>query len=168
MPYNGSEISICLNPDTCFVPLMSLEEAHMKVLVATDGSERSMKAVRRALELAENEGADVTMITVAPSFSALVYDADELPAGVQEALDSEAMKSIDKAKALFAEKGVKVVTMLKKGRTPANVILEVAEEGKFDLILMGSTGKTALEKYLIGTTASKVVANAPCSVAVIR
>ncbi|MDP2993443.1 MAG: universal stress protein, partial [Deltaproteobacteria bacterium] len=37
----------------------------MKVLVATDGSESSMKAVKRALELAEKEGADITLMSVA-------------------------------------------------------------------------------------------------------
>jgi nucleotide-binding universal stress UspA family protein len=147
---------------------MSLKEAHMKILVATDGSERSMKAVRRGLDLAEKEGADVTLIAVAPSLSALVCDVEELSVDVQGALDSEAKKAIDQAKVLFDEKGVRVDTMLGKGRTPANVILEVAEEGKYDLVLMGSTGKTGVERYLIGTTASKVVANAACSVAIIR
>ncbi len=83
-------------------------------------------------------------------------------------MDSEAMSAIDKAKALFDEKGVKVVTMLERGKTPANAILDAVAESKFDLILMGSTGKKGIERYLIGTTASKVVANAPCSVAVIR
>jgi nucleotide-binding universal stress UspA family protein len=140
----------------------------MKVLVATDGSERAMKAVQRALELAEKEGADVTLIAVAPSLSSLIYEGDELPANIQDAMDSDAMSSIEKAKALFDEKGVKVVTMLERGKTPANAILDAVAEGKFDLILMGSTGKTGIERYLIGTTASKVVANAPCSVAVIR
>jgi len=147
---------------------MSLKEAHMKVLVATDGSERSMKAVRRGLELAVTEGSDITLIAVAPSLSALVMDVDELPVSVQEALDFEAVNAIDKAKAVFDEKGVKVVTLLARGKVPANAILEVADEGRFDLILMGSTGKTGIERYLLGTTASKVVANASCSVAVIR
>jgi len=140
----------------------------MKTLVATDGSERSMKAVRRALDLAEREGSDVTVIAVAPSLSALVCDVEELSLDVENVLNSEATKAIDKAKVLFDEKGVKVDTILGKGRTPANVILEAAEEGKFDMILMGSTGRTGVERYLIGSTASKVVANAPCSVAVIR
>lgn len=140
----------------------------MKTLVATDGSERSMKAVRRALEMAEKEGSDVTLIAVAPSLSALICDVEELSVDIEEALASEAMKAIDKAKAVFDEKGVKVATMLEKGRSPANAILEEAEEGKFDMILMGSTGKTGVERFLIGSTASKVVAHAPCSVAIIR
>ncbi len=140
----------------------------MKILVATDGSERSMKAVRRGLELAEKEGSDVTVMAVAPSLTALLGDVEELPAGVQDSLEAEAANSVEKAKALFDEKGIGVTTMLGKGMTPANVILEMAESGKFDLILMGSTGKTGLAKYLIGATATKVVANAPCSVAIIR
>ncbi|MEN6438450.1 MAG: universal stress protein [Syntrophobacter sp.] len=140
----------------------------MKILAATDGSERSMKAVLRGLELAEKEGADVTLIAVAPSLTALLSDVEELPGNVQESLDAEAIKAVDKAKALFDEKGIKVATMIGRGVTPANVILETAENGKFDLILMGSTGKTGFAKILIGATATKVVANAPCSVGIIR
>ena len=137
----------------------------MKVLVATDGSERAMKAVRKSLELAEKEGADITLLSVAYYF---MSEVDEMPVDIQEALDSESRTAIEKAKALFDEKGVKVITLLEKGLVPANVILEVAEEGKFDHILLGSTGKTGIKRYLIGSTATKVVAHAPCSVTVLR
>lgn len=137
----------------------------MKVLVATDGSERAMKAVRRSLELAEREGADVTLLAVAYYFRS---DIDEMPLSIQESLDSESRKALDKAKALFDEKGVKVHTLLEPGLVPANVILKVAEEGKFDHVFLGSTGKTGINRYIIGSTATKVVANAPCSVTVLR
>ena len=47
-------------------------------------------------------------------------------------------------------------------------IINRAETGKFDHILMGSTGISGFKRFLIGSTASKVVANAPCCVTVIR
>ncbi len=138
----------------------------MKILAATDGSTHSMKAVRRALELAICEGADVTLLTVAAG--SLVYEGYEVPEGIDKKVDPHAVQAINEAKALFDEKGINVVTRLERGKTPANAILEVASKDQFDLILMGSTGSTGIERFLLGTTASKVVTHAHCSVAVIR
>jgi nucleotide-binding universal stress UspA family protein len=138
----------------------------MKILATTDGSRQSMKAVQRALELAMSEGADVTLLTVAPG--SLKYEGYEVPEGLDNEIAPQAVHVINEAKALFDEKGVQVATILERGKTPANAILDVAAKENFDLILMGSTGKTGIERFLIGTTASKVVTHAPCSVAVIR
>jgi nucleotide-binding universal stress UspA family protein len=137
----------------------------MKVLVATDGSEHSVKALNRAMELAKNEGAEITLLSVA-YYSR--EDLDEIPLNIQEKLDAQAADALKKAKALFDAKGIKVETVLEAGYVPANNIISKAEEGKFDLILMGSKGRSGLRGLLIGSTAAKVVANAPCSVAVLR
>ncbi len=137
----------------------------MKVLVATDGSEHSMKAVQRALELAEKEGAGVTLMSVAYYSK---DDFDEMWPSVQDKLEAQAAEALKKAKALFDAKGIKVEEVLEAGIVPANNILRKANEGKFDAILLGSTGYTGLQRALMGSTAAKVVANAPCSVSVIR
>lgn len=137
----------------------------MKVLVATDGSEHSLKALNRAVELAEKEGAEITLISVA-YFTR--EDLDEIPLNVQEKLERQAADALKKAKALFDERGIKVEAVLEAGYVPANNIIAKAESGKYDLILLGSTGQSGLKRLLIGSTAAKVVANAPCSVGVIR
>lgn len=137
----------------------------MKVLVATDGSEHSVKALNRAMELAKSEGAEITLLSVA-YYSR--EDLDEIPLNIQEKLDAQAADVLKKAKALFDAKEIKVDTVLEAGYVPANNIISRAEEGKFDLILMGSTGRSGFKRLLIGSTAAKVVANAPCSVAVLR
>ena len=124
-----------------------------------------MKALKRAMELAEKEGAEITLLSVA-YFSR--EDLDEIPLNVQEKLESQAATALKKAKALFNEKGIQVEAVLEAGYVPANNIITKAESGKFDLILLGSTGHSGFRRLLIGSTAAKVVANAPCSVAVIR
>jgi nucleotide-binding universal stress UspA family protein len=136
----------------------------MKVLVATDGSVHSMKAVARALELAEQGGAEITLISVAY----FAQNLDEMPINIQEKLEAEARAALAKSKAVFDAKNIKVDTMLQVGEVPANNIIQVAEEGKFDQILIGSTGLTGFKKLLMGSTAGKVVANAPCTVTIIR
>lgn len=137
----------------------------MKVLVATDGSEHAMKAVRRALELAEKEGADVTLMSVGYYFG---DGFDDLPPNIHDKLGEQAEDAMSKAKALFDQKGISVKTVVEMGTVPANNIIRRAEEGKFDRIIMGSSGLTGLSRALMGSTAAKVVTNAPCSVSIIR
>ena len=137
----------------------------MKVLVATDGSEQSMKAVARSLELAETQGAQVTLMSVA------YFGADYLegmPPNIREKLEDEARGVLKKAKALFDAKKLPVETVLMTGLVPANLIIRKAEEGKFDRIIVGSSGLNALERIVMGSTAAKVVAHAPCEVTVVR
>lgn len=137
----------------------------MKVLVATDGSENSLKAVKRALELAEKEGAKVTLMSVGYYFG---DGFDDLAPNIQEKLEDQAKDAMKKAKAIFDKKGIAVETVVEMGIVPANNIIRKSKEGKFDRIIMGSTGLTGLSRALMGSTASKVVQYAPCSVSIIR
>ncbi len=137
----------------------------MKVLVATDGSDQSMKAVQRALELAEKQGAQVTLMSV--SYYAK-DDFDDMPPYVQDKLEAEAAAALKKAKAVFDAKKIPVEMVLEAGLVPANNIIHRAEAGKFDRIVLGSTGITGWQRTLMGSTAAKVVANAPCEVTVVR
>jgi nucleotide-binding universal stress UspA family protein len=137
----------------------------MKVLVATDGSEHSMKAVQRALELAEKQGAQVTLMSVAYYVQG---NFDGMPMNIQDKLEDEARAALKKSKAVFDAKNIPVETVLEAGLVPANLIIAKAEDGKFDRIVIGSTGMNAIERILMGSTAAKVVAHAPCEVTVVR
>jgi len=124
-----------------------------------------MKAVQRALELAETQNAQVTLMSVA------YYVADYMegmPPNIQDKLEDEAKAALQKAKALFDAKNLPVETVLEAGLVPANLIIQKAQDGKFDRIIIGSTGMNALERIIMGSTASKVVAHAPCEVTVVR
>ena len=137
----------------------------MKVLVATDGSEHSMKAVQQGLELAEKQGAQVTLMSVAyyvPDY------LEEMPPNIREKLENEARAALKKGKALFDAKNLPVETVMEAGLVPANLIIAKAQDDKFDRIIIGSTGQNALERILMGSTAAKVVAHAPCEVTVVR
>ena len=136
----------------------------MKVLVATDGSEHSMKAVQRGVEMAER-GDQVTLMSVAYYVQG---DFDTMPLNIQDKLEAEAREALQKGKALFDAKNLPVETVLEAGLVPANLIIQKAMDGKFDRIVIGSTGMSALERILMGSTASKVVAHAPCEVTVVR
>ena len=140
----------------------------MKVLVATDGSEHSMKAVRWSLDMAQNTGAKVTLLAVALFTKDLGGMMYEMPPGMQEKIERAAQQDLAKAEELFRKKSIPVEAALEVGQVPANNIIEKAEREGFDLIVMGSTGVTGLKRAIMGSTASKVVAYAPCSVTIIR
>ena len=89
----------------------------MKILVATDGSDGSMKAVNRALEMAQTEGAQVTLMSV--SYYAK-DDFDDMPPNIQDKLESQAAAALKKSKAVFDAKGVKADMVLEAGFTRAD------------------------------------------------
>lgn len=137
----------------------------MKILVPTDGSDEAMKAVEHALNFAEGKSAEVTLMSVAYYSK---DDFDEMPPNIQDKLEAQARAALDKGKALFESKGIPVETVMETGIVPANNIIRKASEGKFDQIVMGSAGLTGLKRALMGSTAAKVVAQACCTVTVIR
>jgi nucleotide-binding universal stress UspA family protein len=136
----------------------------MKVLVATDGSERAMKAVHRALDMALARGAEVTILSVA-YFSKDYFD--EMPPAIQDKLMDEARTNLDKAVAVFTAKNVKVKSALEIGRAPGNNIVGFAKEGKFDRVVIGSTGQHGLQTALMGSTAARVASHAPCEIVIV-
>lgn len=135
----------------------------MKVLVPIDGSEGSMAAARRALEIAEKVGAEITLMRVVR-----LGDFDDMPPNIREKMVRDAKESLETAKTMFDAKNIKVDLALEEGLVPANNIIRKAEEEKFDRIVIGSTGAVGLAKIFIGSTAAKVVAHAPCEVTVVR
>lgn len=137
----------------------------MKVLVATDGSANAKKAVEKALQMAEKEGAEVTIMSVAHFSKEYI---EEMPPNIQDKLEQEAENAIASAKALFDQKGIKVKTVMEVGLVPANNIIHRVKEDKFDLVILGSSGLTGLDQIFMGSTAAKVARYVPCSVYIVR
>lgn len=136
----------------------------MKVLLAVDGSDQSMKAVHWTLETL-GEKARITL------FGVIVFAQDllrEMPPNIQDKLRTENEAALNRAKEVFDAGGVAVEMILETGISPANSIIEKAQDGDFDLIVLGSHGIGGLKRTLMGSTASKVAAHAPCSITIIR
>lgn len=95
----------------------------MKVLVPVDGSQASLDAARRAAEMAEKEGAQVTLMTVAYFIQDILA---EMPPNIQDKLEAEGKKILEQAKGIFTSKNLPVETVLEVGTVPANNILRRA------------------------------------------
>jgi nucleotide-binding universal stress UspA family protein len=141
------------------------------IVVGTDGSETAGKAVLQATELARQVGASVSLVSAYEPVSGnrLREEKREVPKDLEwmvnpredvEATLKEAAESVERA-------GVKVDTFAREG-DPADAILDVAEETKADLIVVGNKGMTGTKRFLLGSVPNKVSHHAPCSVLIIR
>jgi nucleotide-binding universal stress UspA family protein len=141
------------------------------IVVGTDGSETAGKAVLQATELARQVGASVSLVSAYEPVSGnrLREEKREVPKDLEwmvnpredvEATLNEAAESVERA-------GVQVDTFAREG-DPADAILDVAEETKADLIVVGNKGMTGTKRFLLGSVPNKVSHHAPCSVLIIR
>jgi nucleotide-binding universal stress UspA family protein len=131
-----------------------------KVLVGYDGSAES----KRALEAATNmdDGSELTVISVVP----VAYSGRG--GGIDPASNVDDHRAaLDEARTWLDEHGREAKTVETIGH-PADSIVRAADEGGFELIVMGARGLNAVERFLMGSTSARVVAHAPCSVLVVR
>jgi nucleotide-binding universal stress UspA family protein len=141
----------------------------MKILVATDGSKNALRAVKYAAKLVDDLKSEstITLISVhddvalrhAERFVGKKAVADYLrDLSEQDLADSR--KSLDKA-------GVRHDMVIRTGNVGAE-IAAAAAEGKFDLILMGSKGRSALKDLLMGSVAQRVMEFAKTPVLMVK
>jgi nucleotide-binding universal stress UspA family protein len=134
----------------------------MKILVAYDGSEGANRALDQAAELAQGNG-DVAVVSVAeplPQFGRA--GAMLLPEEEQERLH----ELVDAKQALSA-RGLSATIVERKGDAAAMIIDEAEKEGA-DVIIMGTRGLNAAQRWLLGSVSSRVVQHAGCNVLVVR
>ncbi len=145
------------------------EQLYKRILLPTDGSKYSDKSEKHALALAAANNAEIIALSVVEnSFSLNLPDSDTI-SEVNQLLKSETEKNLNKVERLRDEEGldVKITKKVAEG-SPARVILETIESEDIDLVVIGSSGKTGFDKFLMGSVAEKVVKSAKCSVLVIH
>lgn len=142
-----------------------------RIVVGTDGSETAAEAVRQATDLAKQTGAEIDLVSAFEpvSQSRLREERVDAPSDIAHTISpsedvdgmlAEAAKSVE-------EQGVKVSTFARQG-DPADAILDLADERKADLIIVGNKGMTGAKRFLLGSVPNKVSHHAPCSVMIIR
>jgi len=148
-----------------------------KVLVPVDGSRPSLAAVEVAADLAGKFDSEVTVIHVVPHevrhpYAPQGYKPSRMPEPVEKELQGIFLQkgedALGEAKALFKAENVAVDTMLEEFADPAETILDVAQEKKSDLIVMGNRGSSEIEDLELGGVAEKVSRHAKCPVLVVK
>ncbi len=137
------------------------------ILVAIDGSKISDNALKTAIEEARVWKAQVHAVYVVETglFSSLPMDSTwEI---MYSMLEKEGKSALEAAKEQAAQQGVKMETYMKQGHA-GNEILKAIMELPVDLVVMGSHGKSEVDRILLGSVSSFVVSNSPKTVMVVR
>ncbi|HET6570229.1 MAG TPA: universal stress protein [Solirubrobacterales bacterium] len=142
-----------------------------RIVVGTDGSETAGEAVRQAVDLAKLAGAQLSIVSAfAPvSKRRLQSEQEGVPADVQYEIGprEDVNLVLDAAAASAKKEGLEVQTHPVEG-DPAEAVLNVAEETKADLIVVGNKGMTGARRFLLGSVPNNVSHHAPCSVLIVR
>ncbi len=142
------------------------------ILVATDGSATATTAVRYAIDLARELGARLQVVSAyaAVPEDRLRREALEAPKDVQWSVNprEDVLALLDQARKDAESVGVEQVETFARQGDAADAILDVAEEQRSDLIVVGNKGMTGAKRFLLGSVPNKVSHHAPCSVLIVR
>lgn len=137
----------------------------MKVLLATDGSEAALVATKTVQQLSEHNSIDVTVVTV--SYDPQHYQFQPWVPEWTEHENSRTEKILADAKQTLKESCQSVSTKHVSGAIVPR-ILEVAQNVKADLIVIGAKGHSTIRRLLLGSVSDSIASSADCSVLVVR
>jgi len=150
------------------------------ILVAVDGSEHSKKALSYALELAEKFDGKITLIHVystvvplRPSVDTLAGPAltppasDAMAAKITEEAKQMGKRILEEAEQVVKERGISVEKVLKEGDIVREIVT-TAQEGKFNLVVMGHRGLSRLKELFLGAVSEGVSHKVPCPVLIVK
>lgn len=146
-----------------------------KILLPTDGSKNSEKAIIHAVTIANNENAEIIILNVVDSVYLSGLPEEELITDTEIILERESKKVTQRVKDIIKEYGsdqgfdpdkLKISTLTMEGNA-ADVILKVVEIREIDMIVMASSGKHMIDRFLLGSVTEKTVRHSKVPVLVI-
>jgi nucleotide-binding universal stress UspA family protein len=143
-----------------------------KILLAVDESEFSEAAARAVIAQTRAEGVEIRVLHVAESIPAyLTREAGPRYLTDVEAFRQDRLKSakdlVEKIARQLRSAGFNVSTAVEEGDAKST-ILDAAKSWHPDLIVMGSHGRTGLNRFLLGSVSEAIARHAPCSVLIVR
>ncbi len=143
------------------------------ILVATDGSTLSKKAVKAAVALAAGNGAELVALTVVPRYpqsyleGAMTFSADDI-GRVEKQWADKAQAMLDTVRERAQASGVQVKTARISSDLVAESIIAAAKKHGCDLIVMASHGRKGLKRLLLGSETQHVLTHSALPVLVLR
>jgi nucleotide-binding universal stress UspA family protein len=141
------------------------------ILVATDGSDLAQHAVESGLELAKTLGARVTALTVTMPWEAIAVGEMTVvspPADYERRANAHAGDVLAKVRSSAEKYGLVFEGLHASHSQPFRAIIDAAEAKGCDLIVVGSHGRTGLERLFIGSQAAKLLTHSKIPVLVHR
>ena len=149
-----------------------------KYLVAFDGSDNAIKALQQGILLAKVKNAEVTVLIVIPEASSPLYAYKQVVYGgsptevatmlnLNNKADKTALETLEKAQSLLKDSGAKEKFIVARGH-PADIICYIAEEEKYDLIILGRKGHGMIKRFLLGSVSSNVAHSSKTNVLLVN
>ncbi|WP_292473376.1 universal stress protein [Methanosphaera sp.] len=146
-----------------------------KILLPTDGSKNSERAIAHALTIAEFEDAEIVVLNVVDSVYLTGLPEEDLITKSEMILEEESKKVTSRVESIIKEieeekgsegKDIKITTKTIEGNA-ADVILKISESDDIDLIVIASSGKHMLDRFLLGSVTEKTVRHTKVPILVI-
>jgi nucleotide-binding universal stress UspA family protein len=142
------------------------------IVVGTDGSDTARTAVHYAIDLARELGARLLLVSAyeAVAEQRLRGERVDVPKDLQWMVNphERVLAMLEEARGEATGAGVGAVETFARQGDAADAILDVAEEQRADLIVVGNRGMTGAKRFLLGSVPNKVSHHAPCSVLIVR
>lgn len=146
---------------------------YKRIMVATDGSTLSKKAVAHAIDLAALSGAELIAVKVTPRYPQSYFEGS-LPLTASEVNKIEkqwtdaAQKIVDAVAKAAKAKGVSTKPVVVKSDIVSDALITAAKKHKADLIVMASHGRRGIKRLLLGSETQQVLTHADVPVLVLR
>lgn len=145
-----------------YLKLWERDEIMFKILIATDGSKHSFRTVNEAIKIAKPLNAEVTVLTVSHEIPLFNYHAglsldqfSMLEQSMKENAEDSAREILEKTADIFRENKMEIKTIHLSGH-PGEIICRIAEEGDYDLVMMGSRGLGGFKEFILGSVSNHV------------
>jgi len=147
---------------------------YKKIMIATDGSDCFNLAIDKGIELARLSGGTVYAVYVMSTAYSFDMDGGAYSsvgtnpywASIRKALKNQGQQAVDYIKDLGKIKGVNVESVMLEGN-PADELIRYAEDNKMDIVIMGTHGKTGLDRIFMGSVAGNLVRHSKVPVMVV-
>jgi nucleotide-binding universal stress UspA family protein len=146
---------------------------YKKILVATDGSTLSKKAVSSAIALAQLTGAELVALKVIPRYPQSYFEGGVALAAsevdrIEKQWAAHGQAVVDAVAKSASAKGVQVKAITAKSDLVSEAIIATAKKQKCDLIIMASHGRRGIKRLLLGSETQQVLTHSHVPVLVLR
>ena len=144
---------------------------YKRILLPTDGSDASARAILAGVEFAKSTGAEVVAMTATPAFHAFTADTEMLEATAEQHAQTSRERGgrlLDTVAAVAREAGVPCTCVQLVSDHPYEAIIDTARDERCDLIVMASHGRRGIKGLLMGSETQKVLVHSSIPVLVHR
>lgn len=144
---------------------------YKRILLPSDGSSASQRAIRSGIDFAKSIGAEVVAMTATPEFHSFTADSEMLeqtPEQYAEASRASGQRLLNEVLALARDAGVPCTGVQVVSDEPHEAIIHAAREHLCDLIVMASHGRRGVKALLLGSETQKVLVHSAIPVLVLR